>query len=359
MPCAMSRFYGLDFIRCLAIVLVLSSHLFYVFPKAYHNHRLLSDLLGRVGVEIFFGLSGFLIGLNLLRLPSGLIPLIQFMYRRSSRILPNYFLFLVVYLVYYDVSVLHTQRYWVLLQNFSEIHPRFFPQAWSLGVEFWSYLYIPLFIIFCLRLKSLKYRFLGVCFLLSFAGFFSRIYCLDNLSTWWSHDFMAISAVIVYRLDALVFGLVTAWVYIHSKTPRAFQRLDLWLVLLWLAQTLILPLMFWIVSKDISLMLFSTLNLLQFFTACAIFTLASTNPAQFNFKPIRWLADCSYTVYLAHFLFQNLIFHQLPMSLPIFVSAGVYLLVLTLCSFFWFSAIERPVTKWLYQLTLSKEKAGL
>ncbi|HTV42772.1 MAG TPA: acyltransferase family protein [Candidatus Sulfotelmatobacter sp.] len=94
------RYFGPDLIRALAIVLVLLSH---TVPGGTEFPALgvARYYLGLLGVEIFFVLSGFLIGGILIdelysdRLES-ISGTVSFWRRRWFRTLPNYYLFLAI-----------------------------------------------------------------------------------------------------------------------------------------------------------------------------------------------------------------------------------------------------------------------
>ena len=102
------RIVGLDLLRCLAISGVLLSHsLYFIYPHvpalnlgvlgSYHLYHL--GHLGFYGVELFFVLSGFLIGGLLIRQESHLSrssELTRFYLRRWFRTLPNYYLFIII-----------------------------------------------------------------------------------------------------------------------------------------------------------------------------------------------------------------------------------------------------------------------
>ncbi|HEX7914772.1 acyltransferase family protein, partial [Rudaea sp.] len=88
-----ARRFGLDAWRALAILLVLVGHAsFWFLPLTRELDVWYS--LAFLGVELFFVLSGFLIGGILIdKFRSGSFHLRQFWIRRWLRTLPNYFLF--------------------------------------------------------------------------------------------------------------------------------------------------------------------------------------------------------------------------------------------------------------------------
>src|SRR5215207_9374087 len=94
-PNLMTRKIGLDVVRAIAIGLVLISHF---------NKKL--EFLGVPGVELFFALSGFLIGGILYRALKtsprwSLDDVKHFWLRRWWRTLPHYYLFFVVSLFFH------------------------------------------------------------------------------------------------------------------------------------------------------------------------------------------------------------------------------------------------------------------
>lgn len=91
------RIFGLDAVRTFAILLVLMSH------SRFLNHHFIElyriGNLGYLGVELFFVLSGFLIGQILItsfEKDSSLKSLFDFWLKRWIRTLPNYYLFLII-----------------------------------------------------------------------------------------------------------------------------------------------------------------------------------------------------------------------------------------------------------------------
>src|SRR5580693_9808273 len=98
----MKRNPALDILRCVAILLVLGWHL-----PAEDPSPLVSDLVwpwrgfGWAGVDLFFVLSGFLVGGLLMaeQLKSGKINLGRFYERRAFKIWPAYYVMIGIFLV--------------------------------------------------------------------------------------------------------------------------------------------------------------------------------------------------------------------------------------------------------------------
>src|SRR5271163_1091894 len=90
-----ARLHGLDTLRALAIFLVVIFHLQGLLPESL----LPVASVGWIGVDLFFVLSGFLIGGQLLKpyLDGGRPRLSEFYRRRAYRILPAFFAVLLLY----------------------------------------------------------------------------------------------------------------------------------------------------------------------------------------------------------------------------------------------------------------------
>ena len=85
----------LDGLRAISIVIVIVSHLQFIYRDRKHPTPWYLLARGSVGVDVFFVISGFLITLLLLRehRRRGRVSLRQFYLRRVLRIFPAYFLF--------------------------------------------------------------------------------------------------------------------------------------------------------------------------------------------------------------------------------------------------------------------------
>jgi peptidoglycan/LPS O-acetylase OafA/YrhL len=221
-----ARNLGLDILRSLAIGLVLVAHsLSFFFRWTRFDLDAAYYALGFLGVELFFALSGFLIGRILLEdvLQDRAWPsLRRFYVRRWLRTLPPYYLVLAL------LPLLGRRFNWnslVFLQNFSRKDLEFFPVSWSLSIEEWFYLLIPLALLLAARLGRTRPAgaFFAACtgvIVLSLAA--RAVYVLGYDPTW---DF-GIRKKPPLRLDSLMIGVALAGVSIHL--PKAWAVLGHW-----------------------------------------------------------------------------------------------------------------------------------
>jgi peptidoglycan/LPS O-acetylase OafA/YrhL len=142
------RFFGLDFLRALSISLLLFSHSSWIYNSTSLLGKL-QDASGFLGVELFIVLSGFLIGgilyKQFLHENYGLKDASLFVFRRLMRVLPSYYLVIVIISIVHIIfgfSVTDVWKYFLLIQNFTTPISGFFQ---SLGVYplkkwaiFWS-----------------------------------------------------------------------------------------------------------------------------------------------------------------------------------------------------------------------------
>lgn len=148
-PASAARLTGLDTLRALAIVLVLLSHY-----NGFVARGSIFGFIGEVGwagVDLFFVLSGYLIGNQLLAPAArGEPPALKtFFARRLLRTLPNYYVVLAVYLllphsVIWGKSMAPAWRFLTFTQNFGLRYGETFTHSWSLCIEEQFYLVLPL-----------------------------------------------------------------------------------------------------------------------------------------------------------------------------------------------------------------------
>ena len=155
-----ARLPGLDTLRAVAILAVMLYHL-----EGYLPERMMAVAqFGWMGVDLFFVLSGYLIGSQLLKpYVSGERPSLRGFYRRRAyRILPAY---LVVLWIYFAVPAWRESvalpPLWQFLTFtvnlfFVDFSQHAFSHVWSLCVEEHFYLVLPLLVIWLMRRPSLR-----------------------------------------------------------------------------------------------------------------------------------------------------------------------------------------------------------
>jgi peptidoglycan/LPS O-acetylase OafA/YrhL len=346
-----TRNVGLDYMRSLAITLVVLSHLTYVFKPSQYL-QLLSLQLGYWGVELFFSLSGFLIGLQLLN------PLVnydgkfikQFWMRRWFRTLPNYYVFLLVHIYIAGILFERCERYFVFAQSFTTVHPKLFMQAWSLCVEEFSYMVIPVFLLLFSFLKAPKINqnFIAIMLFITMAIVIKYSWHQHDIG-WWKHDPVSVKAILIYRLDAAAYGILIALMKIHYKTffDKNYKLFGLFGLLL------ILSCAFWINHLD--KFEASTITL---FTASAIATTCLI-PLFYHIAPKNKLFNAlilkislsSCTIYLAHFIIRKIVFWQYSQNFLSGLGRTLcYLIILLYFSYVWYITFEKFFLKIGYKI---------
>jgi peptidoglycan/LPS O-acetylase OafA/YrhL len=222
LPTPLRRDLGLDFLRATAILLVLSAHYFY--------HHI--PFGGLIGVELFFSLSGFLIGRIILRelvldeLVAVRKRLAGFWLKRWFRTLPNYYAFLLGYLVVARIMTLEKFSDFVIyvpfLQNLAWPIGSFFGVSWSLAVEEWFYFVFPisLLLLKCL-LKNAR-----AAFWIAVAIFIITppVLRLVQISNYGGSDWdERIRKVVIFRMDATMFGVSMAGISLTQ--PRLWATM--------------------------------------------------------------------------------------------------------------------------------------
>ena len=160
-PATGRRYPGLDLLRAIAILWVM---LFHAMTEGLGRPWQPVGDLGWMGVDLFFVLSGYLIGSQLLKTYArGGTPAIGAFYlRRALRILPAYWVVLACY--YWFPAAREAkgiQPAWQFLTFTENLlvdyqHNRAFSHAWSLCVEEHFYLFVPVVIWLLMRRSSWK-----------------------------------------------------------------------------------------------------------------------------------------------------------------------------------------------------------
>lgn len=147
-PPPTSRIHGLDTLRALAIVLVTLHHytLFVTRDDATFGWL---GAIGWTGVDLFFALSGYLIGNQIfaaLRGQQG-FSLKNFYARRLLRTLPNFYVMLVLYYLWPwfrdGAELIPLWKFLTFTQNYHLEPGTAFSHGWSLSIEEQFYVLLP------------------------------------------------------------------------------------------------------------------------------------------------------------------------------------------------------------------------
>ena len=339
-----NRIFGLDAMRTVAIMLVLIGHCVWIFPTGNVLIHQLLVLSGFFGVEIFFVLSGFLIGKIVYQLyvkeKFSLSSVFYFLKRRWFRTLPNYFLILLVdigiagIVGYQTVSL---WKYFFFLQNFNTAMLPFFPESWSLSVEEFAYIVLPFFLLalsLLIKPKNKPLFFLWTLLLLIFVFIFNKVYYQNTTAnttlTQWN---LSLKAVVIYRLDSIFIGVLCAWLYFNFTAFWQKWKV-LFLVIgmqLFLFQFVGIGFFGLLIETHPVLWNVFYLPLISIAVACFLPTLSAWNTeSSFLYKPVTFISLISYSMYLLHYsVVLQLMMHYFPMMHQAF---GVKM-AFTLCYF--------------------------
>lgn len=307
-----NRIFGLDLLRFAAIVLVVLGHSRWMtttFPKPL---RAILHGSGILGVELFFVLSGFLIGGILLKqfeknnFSLDFNAVKTFWIRRWFRTLPAYYLILMVYVMFYFLErPANLWKYFFFLQNIWNYPPYFFEESWSLCIEEISYLISPLLLSvsvlwFGKNNKGKASYFLNISVLLIVLVTILRIiyskYFLQ-LDYKWSYHFREVALI---RLDAIYFGFILA--YIAQYNYSFWKKMSVPSLIIGLLGIAVLMAFQKKITDDhqslISNVLFSPM--LSIFISLIIPYLSEFKQTKYQFlaKPITGISIISYSLYL-------------------------------------------------------------
>ena len=227
---ATPRNHGLDTLRAIAIVLVMLHH--YVLFVSYGDTFGWVGKIGWVGVDLFFALSGYLIGNQIfqgLRSRSA-FSLPRFYARRLLRTLPNFYVVLALYYLWPwfrgDLPLLPVWQFLTFTQNINLMPGTAFSHAWSLCIEEQFYLLLPALALFiAARSRSLRWAWAAIAAAFV-AGMVVRHTVWNELvgSERGGVDYFRYIYYSTFcRFDELVAGVALALV--RNYHPRAWRRM--------------------------------------------------------------------------------------------------------------------------------------
>lgn len=285
---------NLDFLRAIAILMVLFLHITANFTTKLN----LYSGFGRYGVELFFVLSGFLVGCLFFneRHAKGNVNILNFILRRVSRTLPPYFIVLIpAFLsVWFFKQEKFDFKYLFFIQNYIEKIP-FYKVSWSICVEEHFYLILPFILLFLFKLNSRAIQIVLILVFL-FSSLFFRIIEINDLGSFGYYQTAS-----HFHFDSMICGVIAAWLYTF-KDFKFILGSQIFAISLSLS---ILVLSFFI--GDINMFIYGKLFLSMAFS---LLVLMAASVRQFSIgksKLFRNIALSSYATYLTHPILINVL----------------------------------------------------
>jgi len=341
------RSIGLDFVRSMAIILVIVAH--------YSTDNYLPGLLG---VEIFFGLSGFLIGQVLWRNFNSITKwdykhVVNFWSRRWWRTIPNYLLFLIINIIYNyyskePVPSIHELiKFFFFSQNLLSNSYNFYFISWSLCVEEFVYLLFPVVLFFYSRFINSK----QAAFITSFLTFFIsapiiRHFLIEHT------DYPSIRYLTLGRLDSITYGIAVAYFFVIHPSLGRFKVLAFILGMACFAVPLWLTYFMHINLRDLVgrtyLLIILPLGAALTLPVFSKFALKSKPISNVTIKISLW----SYSLYLCHQLIlhfiTSLVINKVTTGTDgatLYLARVISLVLSVICSWLLFRFFESKFTK--------------
>ncbi len=257
------RVRSLDFLRGMAIILVLFRH--HAFFQPLRN-------AGWIGVDLFFVLSGYLIAQLLFEeyKRNNSINIGRFLIRRGFKIYPVFYLAILLTVILELIKGSPPQSYDILseiffLQNYLG---NYWSHTWSLAVEEHFYIVLPLFLSVLIRYKGMEKRnlWLVVSLILFISVFILR---LINAETTYSHKTHLFPTHL--RIDSLFGGVLMAYWYCFYRDDfniffKKWSRTLLFFSIPILLSTTFIRLeTVFMHTAGLSLLIFSFVSILGFF----------------------------------------------------------------------------------------------
>ncbi|MQR00637.1 acyltransferase family protein [Glaciimonas soli] len=310
-----ARLNGLDTLRAAAIVLVMAYH-YMVVVSGKNTFGFMTEI-GWAGVDLFFVLSGYLIGNQILSpIAQGRdFSLKTFYIKRLLRTLPNYYFILAMYFIFPlalgEKGAAPTWQFLTFTQNFGLRPGQTFTHSWSLCIEEQFYLILPAIALLIASFKGSRQLAWIAIGLAVVAGMIARS------TAWLEHGRNAINAYDYYehiyyssfaRFDELLPGVAIAMLKnFHVATYSKIMRKG---NLLFVAGLTAVGTMFYLFSHFLVIpgygfgFLMTTFGYPVLATSFAILTLSalSTNSILHRIRVpgATSIALWSYAIYLAH-----------------------------------------------------------
>ena len=328
------RILNLDLFRGLAIMAVVFFHVTQMYAGDEVNAYFYK--WGKFGVELFFVLSGFLVG-GLYYRQKGKVNLFRFWFLRIFRTYPPYLIALIVSFltVYIARGEKFSFEYLIFVQNFFYTIP-YFKISWSLCVEEHFYMAFPFFIIF---LKIFKIKLRGQLI------FWIFIILLPTFIRWkfgnYAHsDFGYYETATYFRSDGIAIGCFFAFLVYRMKLNMRFPPISKTLTIIFFFGSILFN-DFYQNSFAAYCFGYLLLNISLFFLIA--FFYFSKDFAMAKYKFIPHVASMAYSIYLTHAVvinFMGSIYSKYHLGL--YVIYPITVLAVYIIGFSFFKLVEQP-----------------
>lgn len=297
---AKNRIAGFDLLRSIAIVLVVMTHSSFLI----HTFVTVPSIHFPDGVDLFFVLSGYLVGNILIRTIDehkqfDFSITFNFLKRRWFRTLPNYFLFLLLNILLVSFGLIkgtinkYLITYFFFLQNFHKPYDFLFWESWSLSVEEWFYLLFPILLLLLFKFTKMKTKQIILSAILLFI-LFPLLYRINQSGNNLDLD-LYFRKLVLTRLDAIGYGLLAA--FIHGYQTDFWNKMKN----VFFAMGIVMITLFAIIP--ISNVFFNETFYFSFTGISILFLmpkLESWKNENIPFKPFQFISKISYSMYLVH-----------------------------------------------------------
>jgi peptidoglycan/LPS O-acetylase OafA/YrhL len=359
-----SHIPALDGLRAIAVVIVMVYHMEYLVPQL---HMFVKG--GFLGVDIFFVLSGFLITSILLKEhdQTGKISLWNFYLRRSLRLIPAFWLFLIVLYFFGNVllpaieaEVIYSQNnfafavsYLMNLHRASGGITGNLNHTWSLAIEeqfyiIWSLVLFKAFAESRSRKQIVVGTAVGIGILLVHRA--TRTYLGTSFDVLYYSTEMRIDAILIGCFASMLF----CWKLVPIKVLQTANFARLTLAAVVLASLILIT-----ISHSDRILFYGVSSVFSCLTAVFLLWVAANSKTVVHKilenVVLRWIGQISYGLYLWHYLFYEF-------TKPRFDSVAVQALVAVACSLAMsslsFYCLERYVLKIKTRISGSTDAAS-
>lgn len=226
------RVFGLDFLRAFAIFCVVQGHAERILFDTPLDR--FTDMPVPHGVDIFFVITGFLIGKSFIthlerhdnRISRN--KTLTFYARTALRILPNYLFILIVnyilarcQVIVGDTKTFPLWHFATFTQNLFTPFWGFYWESYSLPVQWWFYIFFPLLLTLLCFFSKPKKSVPWLCLFFVVACIAFRLSVADHVHNRFDWDIW-IRKTVASRTDNIYIGVLAAWVMCYF--PKQWER---------------------------------------------------------------------------------------------------------------------------------------